>query len=148
MQKQQEDMQMQQDDMQKQLKDLQTQKTQQIQQILREKALEIENLKKQQQAVKNATVKANTQIKSASKKWGVESQPQKASDQPEERKGQPQQPEETKEGVIQEDYDESAIGINLGTTFCGVARVQMGLTTRRIEGVKCEMIPDEDGDTV
>ena len=41
-------------------------------------------------------------------------------------------------------YDQSAIGIDLGTTYSGVAKVSKGMTDN-IDGVKCDMLPDEDG---
>ena len=44
-----------------------------------------------------------------------------------------------------EPWDQSAIGIDAGTTFSSVAKVQKGISNT-IEGVTCVMIPDEDGD--
>ena len=70
--------------------------------------------------------------------------------QPEETKGQ-RQPEEAKgETDKRKDpyaIDESAVGISLGNTFSGVARVSERIIDG-IEDVKCNMVPDEDGDLV
>ena len=72
------------------------------------------------------------------------------SSQPEETKGQ-RQPEEAKgETDKRKDpyaIDESAVGISLGNTFSGVARVQTG-PKASIERFKCDIICDEDGDAI
>ena len=59
----------QQEDMREELR---KQQAQEIEKLLSEKALEIESLKKQQQVVKTTQAQVKTQIKSASKKWGVD----------------------------------------------------------------------------
>ena len=54
------------------IEELRKQQAQEIEKLLSEKALEIESLKKQQQVVKTTQAQVKTQIKSASKKWGVD----------------------------------------------------------------------------